>query len=207
MPQDSQLQQAVLAGFAWEPSVTAAHIGITSRKGTVTGHSESFARKRATRRVKDAMPSQIRAMAERIEVRLPSDMRRGSEEAAAAAVNRLSWDVSVPHGSVKVEVETGCVALSGQVDLDHRREAVREDIRTSAGIRGVFNEIKVSARVNAAGWDNEINHALHRSWFLSPNDVRVTAEGGTVCLAGAIQSPHDRDAPGVAAVLNDIAVV
>ena len=219
MPQDSQLQQAVLAEFAceqfaWEPSVTAAHIGITSCEGavTLTGHFESSARRRAARWVKGVMPWRIRAVAERIELRLPSDMEHGVEKVAVAAVNSLSWDVSRPCGSVKVEAEKVWVALNGQVDPDHRREAVGENISIPVDIRGVFNEITDSTRVNAAGGDNEINDALHRSWFLSPDDVRAAAEGGTVCLASAIQTPHDREvvaatawaAPGAAPVLNGI---
>ena len=40
MSQDSQLQQAVLAEFAWEPSVSAFRIGGPTRAGIVTliGH-------------------------------------------------------------------------------------------------------------------------------------------------------------------------
>jgi len=49
MSHDSKLQQAVLAEFEWEPSVTAAHIGVTANEGvvTLTGHVESYARKLA----------------------------------------------------------------------------------------------------------------------------------------------------------------
>jgi osmotically-inducible protein OsmY len=42
MSHDNQLQQDVLAELGWEPSVTAAHIGVTARAGvvTLTGHIE-----------------------------------------------------------------------------------------------------------------------------------------------------------------------
>ncbi len=207
--QDSQLQQAVLAGLSWEPGLTAAPIGIPSCEGTVTltGHFEGFARKRAARRIKG-----IRAPAERIVVRLPSGVKRGDEKIAVAAVNRSSRDMSVPRGSVTVEVKNGWVAPSAQVDSDHRREALGENICTLVGICGVFNEITVGTRVNAADLYHEINYALHRSWFLGPDDVRVTVQGGRVCPVGAVQSSHDREvvaatawaAPGAAPVLNGI---
>ena len=47
MSRDSQLQAAVLAELNWEPSVTAAHIGVAADGGIVTlsGHVETFARK------------------------------------------------------------------------------------------------------------------------------------------------------------------
>ena len=220
MPQDSsqdtQLQQAVLAEFAWEPSVTAAHIGVTARGGivTLTGHAESFARKQAAeaaaRRVRG-----VKAMAEEIEVRLPSDMRRGDEDIAAAVVNGLAWDVSVPRGSVRVQVEDGWVTLSGQVDWNYQRDVVGRFVRTLLGVRGVLNEVTIKTKVNAADLSNGINHALHRSWHLSTDDVQVRAAGGTVHLTGTAHSPHDRDvaaatacaAPGATAVVNDIKVI
>ena len=161
MSQDSQLQQAVLAEFAWEPSVTAAHIGVTARGGivTLTGHVESFAMKQAAeaaaRRVRG-----VKAVAEEIEVRLPSDMRRGDEDIAAAVVNRLSWDVSVPRGSVRVQVENGWVTLGGQVDWNYQRDAVGQNVRTLLGVRGVFNEVTIKTKVNVADLSNGINHAL-----------------------------------------------
>jgi osmotically-inducible protein OsmY len=49
MSQDSDLQLAVLAELAWQPSVVAAHIGVTAESGVVTlsGHVDSFAQKHA----------------------------------------------------------------------------------------------------------------------------------------------------------------
>jgi osmotically-inducible protein OsmY len=59
MPFDKQLRQAELAKLDWEPSVVAAHIGVTANAGvvTLTGHVETFAEKyaaeTATRRVRE----------------------------------------------------------------------------------------------------------------------------------------------------------
>ena len=49
MSQNDQLQQAVLAELRWEPSVTAAHIGVTADAGVVslTGHVDSVVEKLA----------------------------------------------------------------------------------------------------------------------------------------------------------------
>ena len=212
MPQDSQLQQALLAESACEPGVTAVHIGVMACEGAVTlaGHVGSFARKQsaeaAARRVKA-----VRAAAERIEVRLPSGIKRGDDKMVVAAVNRLSWDASVSPGGVKVQVENGWVTLSSQVDWNDRWEAVEQNIRTPLDVCGRLNEVTAST----ADLDNDINHALHRSWFLSPDDVQVGAEGGTVHLTGAAQAPHGREVvaviawavPGAAAAVNDITAI
>jgi osmotically-inducible protein OsmY len=216
MSQDSQLQQDVLAEFKWEPSVTAGHIGVTARHGVVTlsGHVDSYAQKHAAetaaRRVKGVM-----GVAEEIEVRLPFDTKRNDEDIAAAAIDRLAWNVSVPKDSVMVKVENGWVTLTGQVDWWYQKDAVERDIRPLAGVVGVSNQTTIKPRVDTASLSDDITRALHRSWYFTPDNVHVRAEGGKIILTGTVQSPYDRQvaaetawsAPGATSVQNDIVVV
>ena len=124
MSDDKRLKQAVLDELQWEPSVNAAHIGVTAKDGIITlmGHVENFSEKsaaeKAARRVKD-----VRAVAEEIEVRLPFSVKHGDEEIASAAVNRLQWDSTFPNGAVKAKVEKGWVTLTGEVDWHYQQEA------------------------------------------------------------------------------------
>ena len=215
MSQDRELQQAVLDEFIWEPSVTAGHIGVTANAGVVTlsGHVDSYAKKHAAetaaRRVKG-----VRAVAEEIEVRLPFETKRSDEEIAAAAIERLSWNVSVPRDSVQVKVEQGWVTLTGQVDWWYQKDAAEHDIRPLLGVVGVSNLATIKQRVNTAGLSDDITHALHRSWFFDPEEVHVRAEGGKVVLTGTVHSFHEREvaaqtawaAPGATMVENDLAV-
>ena len=215
MSHDSDLQQSVLAAFNWEPSVTAGHIGVTANAGVVTlsGHVDSYARKHAA----EAAASRVRgvkAVAEEIEVRLPFDAERTDEEIAAAAIERLSWNVSVPKDSVQVKVEKGWVTLTGQVDWWFQKEAAEHDIRPLHGVLGVSNQATIKPRVNAANLSDKIAHALHRSWFFDPETVHVRAEGGKVVLTGTTRSFYERQlaaetawaAPGATMVENDITV-
>ena len=216
MTQDSQLQQSVLAEFNWEPSVTAGHIGVTANAGVVTlsGHVDSYAQKHAAetaaRRVKG-----VKAVAEEIEVRLPFETKRSDEEIAAAAIERLSWNVSVPRDGVRVTVEKGWVTLTGQVNWWSQREAAEYDIRPLHGVVGISNQTTIKPRVDTAGLGDDITHALHRSWFFNPDNVHVRADGGKVVLTGTVHSFHERQvagrtawaAPGVTAVENNLAVV
>jgi osmotically-inducible protein OsmY len=216
MSQDSQLQQAVLSELAWDPSVTAAHIGVTASGGVValTGHVESFVEKHAAetaaRRVKG-----VKAVAEDIEVRLPFERQRGDDDIAAAAIERLSWDVSVPHDAVKVSVEKGWVTLSGQVDWNYQKEAAEQDVRPLHGVVGVSNQTKIKVRVDAPNVSDEIIRALRRSWYYNPDAIKVSADGGRVRLSGTVHSWHERQvasitawgAAGTTSVENDITVI
>jgi osmotically-inducible protein OsmY len=137
---DTKLQQAVLAELAWEPSVTAAHIGVTAISGvvTLTGHVESFAEKHAAESAA-ARVKGVEAVAEEIEVRLGFDAQRDDKDIAAAVVNRLEWDVAVPRDAIKAKVENGWITLSGEVDWNFQRQAAVQDVRRLLGVVGVSN--------------------------------------------------------------------
>jgi osmotically-inducible protein OsmY len=211
---DNELKQAVLDELKWEPSVNAAHIGVTTNAGVVTlmGHVESYAEKsaaeRAARRVKD-----VKAIAEEIEVRLPFGIKRGDEEIASAAVNRLTWNVSVPKDAVKVQVEKGWITLTGEVDWHFQQEAAADEVRGLYGVVGVSNLITIKPRANASNIRDDIMVALHRSWF-DPKTINVSVQGGKVRLTGTVREWNERDvagstawaAPGTTSVENDIRV-
>lgn len=165
MSQDSMLQQAVLAELSYEPSITAAHIGVTANNGEVTlsghvrGFNEKLAAKMAAARVKG-----VKAVAEEIEVNLDFDMRRSDGEIAKAAIDSLLWDVSVPRDSVKVRVENGWITLTGDVQWHYQKEAAEHDTRRLLGVIGVSNQITIRPEVRPSEIQAKIMTALGRSW-------------------------------------------
>ncbi len=214
MSDDKHLKQAVLDELQWEPSVNAAHIGVTAKDGVITlmGHVENYfeksAAEKAARRVKD-----VRAVAEEIEVRLPFSVKHGDEDIASAAVDRLRWDSTFPDGAVKAKVEKGWVTLTGEVDWHYQQEAAANDVRGLWGVTGISNEIAIKPRPNTSNIRDKIMVALDRSWF-DPATINVTAQGGKVTLTGKVNSWYERDeagsaawaAPGTTSVENDIYV-
>lgn len=215
MSKDRHLQESVLAELDWEPSVSAAHIGVTAADGVVTlsGHVATFAEKRAaefaTRRVRG-----VKAVAEELEVRLSLSGTRDDEAIAAAAVHRLAWDVSVPRDAIKIQVEKGWLTLTGEVDWHYQKDSAEQDLRRLPGVIGISNQIAIKRKVDSSNISDDIVHALHRSWFFDPKTVTVTAREGTVVLAGTVKSPHERQvaaatawaAPGVTDVRNELVV-
>jgi osmotically-inducible protein OsmY len=215
MSKDSKLQKAVLAELTWEPRVTAGHIGVTAEEGVVTlsGHVPSFverhAAEAAARRVNG-----VKAVVEGIEVRLAFDGGRGDDDIAAAAVERLAWDASVPAQAVKVSVEKGWVTLTGAVQWFFQKESAELAVRPLRGVVGLTNQIALHPRHNATTLSDDITHALGRSWFFDPKTIEVTDKNGKVRLSGTAPSPHARQvaaetawaSPGTVEVQNDIRV-
>lgn len=215
MGKDQELKDAVLAELKWEPRVTAAHIGVTAKDGVVTlsgrvgTYPEKYAAEKAAGRVKG-----VKAVAEEIEVDLVATSRRSDDQIAKAVIDRLAWAVSLPHDAVKVKVEKGTITLSGQVDWHYQKDAAENDVWGLLGVVGVDNAITIKPDVNVRAIDDQITHAIARSWFFEPKAIRVTADGGKVKLAGTVQSWNDRrvaesiawSAKGATAVDNQITV-
>jgi osmotically-inducible protein OsmY len=214
MMDDKHLKQAVLDELKWEPSVNAAHIGVTAKDGIVTlmGSVDSYAEKHgaetAALRVKD-----VKGVAEEIEVKLPSHVQHGDAEIAEAAVNRLAWNVSVPKDAIKVAVSKGWVTLSGSVHWHYQHDAAADAVRTLWGVTGVSNRITIKPTANASNIKADIEDALNRSW-VSPENISVTTRDGMVTLSGTVDYWDERAlagstawaAPGVTSVTNDIRV-
>ena len=215
MSHDSQLQEAVLAALKWEPSVTAAHVGVTASAGviTLTGHVDNYASKHAAE-IAASRVKGVKAVADELEIRLPFAVTRSDDQIASAAVDRMSWDVTVPRDTVKIRVEKGWVTLSGEVNWHYQRENAVRNIRPLFGVIGISDQISIKPRVNVTDISDGIMEALHRSWF-DPKTIKVTAEGGTVRLSGVVHSPDDREtaaeaawaAPGTTSVENELAIV
>lgn len=215
MIDDKQLKQSVLDELKWEPSVNAAHIGVTTKDGVVTlmGHVESYWEKSAAEKAAQRVKG-VKAVAEEIEVRLPYSVKRGDEEIASAAVSHLKWDSAVPSDAIKVKVEKGRITLTGEVEWHYQQEAAAEDVQGLWGVVGVDNQVTIKPRPNATNIRDSIKVALNRSWF-DPANIAVAAQGGRVTLTGTVNSWYERDvasstawaAPGATSVENDLAVI
>jgi osmotically-inducible protein OsmY len=152
-------------------------------------------------------------VADNIEVRLAFDAKRSDDDIAAAIVNRLEWDVSVPRGALEVKVADGWITLSGKVDWNFQRAAAVQDVQRLLGVTGVTNQITLKTGIDVVQVHGDLTHALQRSWSDARN-ITVTANGGTLRLTGSVRSPHDRDlavatawsAPGAIAVENEITI-
>jgi osmotically-inducible protein OsmY len=215
MSSDSDLKRAVLDELSWEPSVNAAHIGVTAHTGiiTLTGHVENYSHKMGAERAASRVKG-VKAVAEEIEVKLPFDIKRSDEDIAAAAVDRLGWNSSLPADAIMVKVQKGWVTLSGNVGWHFEMEVAENDVRALSGVIGVSNQVVVKPPVNASNVKNDIEQALRRSWYYDPDTIQVAAQGGKITLSGKVSTWNARrlagstawSAPGATTVENDITV-
>ena len=138
---DQNTKQTVLDELSWEPSINAAHIGVTARDGvvTMTGHVASYAEKYAAERAAERV-SGVKAIAQELEVRYPSSAGNGDDDVAKRALQALAWDVFIPRDKVKVKVTKGVITLTGDLDWQYQKESAESVVCRLGGVTGVFNE-------------------------------------------------------------------
>ena len=122
---DTELKTDVLAELKYEPSVKVTDIGVQVKDGVVTliGNVSNYFEKwnavRATKRV-----AGVKAIADDIKVHLSEFMNRTDTDIAAAAVDRLDWNLTIPKGTVKITVSDGQTNIESNIISAFKRNAI-----------------------------------------------------------------------------------
>ena len=212
---DEQIQRDVLAELKWEPNVQPNEIGVAVKDGvvTLTGWVDSYAKRWAAEEAAHRVRG-VKAVANDIEVRLPSSAERTDADLAAAAVRALEWDALVPIEKVDVTVSKGWITLRGEVEWQYQKQDAERVVRRLSGVRGVTNLLVVKPRVSPADLKEKIEQALVRNAETDAQRIQVEVSGSKVILKGTVRSYAEREAaeraawsaPGVTSVENRIIV-
>jgi osmotically-inducible protein OsmY len=214
---DEQIQRDVLEELKWDARVQPNEIGVSVKDGvvTLTGWVDSYAKKWAAEQAAHRVRGVV-AVANDIEVRLPSSAERTDTDIAAAVSRALEWDAFVPIDKIDVTVSKGWVTLKGEVEWEFQRRSAERAVRRLSGVRGVTNLIMVRPRQQPSPHEvrRRIMDALVRSAQTDAEKISVEVDDGKVVLSGTVRSWVERQeaervawsAPGVTAVENRITI-
>ena len=213
---DRDLQQNIQNALDWEPSVEATDIGVSVDNGVATlrGDVQSFAEKEAAERVTLRVYG-VRAIANDLNVRIPTSAERSDSDIAQAALNALRWHTSVPEKNLTVVVRNGWITLSGAVDWQFQKDAAARAVRDLTGVRGVTDGAVIRPSLKAGDVRDKIEAAFRRSAEIDARRVNVTVQDSKIVLSGNVRSFAERReaekaawaAPGVVQVDDRLTVV
>ena len=213
---DKELRQLVLDELEYEPSLDAADIGVTAENGVVTlsgyvtDYLQKVAAERAAWRVKG-----VRAIAQKIEVRLAGDKRQHDDEIAQRILDIFAWNSAVPEKKIRAKVSDGWVTLSGEVDWHYQRNAAESAVRKLSGVKGVTNAIQLTVGAQKSDVKRRIEDALRRYAEIEANNIRVEVkDDGTVRIEGRVDNWGERSAveravwsaPGVRNIVDNLVI-
>ena len=215
MRSDSDIKRDVELELRWDPDITSDDIGVAVKDGVVTltgfvrSYSEKYEAERDAKRV-----SGVVALANDLEVRLPSSDERPDPEIAREAVTALKAQLPVTYEHITPVVKDGWITLEGEVEWNYQRDLAERAVRRLKGVKGVTNLINLKPRVAPSEVKRKIEEALKRQAELEADEITVEANGGEVILRGKVRSWAERreaeraawQAPGVTRVDNRITV-
>jgi osmotically-inducible protein OsmY len=212
---DSEIERDVKDELTWDPDLYATDIAVSVKDGVVTltgfvkNFSDKYEAEAAAKRVAGVV-----AVANDIEVRIPSVDERPDPEIAREAVAAIKSQLPVTSEKIKVIVKNGWITLEGEVEWQYQRATAENAVRRIKGVKGVINSIKLKSPTEPTEIKRKIQEAFRRNAEVDANRIVVEADGGTVTLKGTVRSWIEREeaeraawaAPGVTKVIDQIVV-
>jgi osmotically-inducible protein OsmY len=194
---DQQIQQDVeklLPAKSKFQNITAkVEDGIVTLEGTVKLYMDKLDAEKRVRRI-----SHVAGVRNHIEVEgnVPDDVLLNTL-AEKLRYDRIGYGIMF--NSLKLKVENGVVTVSGDV-LDYpARDSALAIIETTPGVKDVIDEINVLPTSNM---DDELRlkvaraiygHPALQKYAIDPQaPIRIVVKNGHVVLAGAVDSPMDK---------------
>jgi osmotically-inducible protein OsmY len=215
MKSDSEIERDVKEELQWDPDLDATDIAVAVKNGVVTlagfvkSYTDKYEAEAAAKRV-----AGVAAVANDLEVRMPSVDERPDPEIARDAVAAIKSQLPISSEHIKLVVKGGWVTLEGQVEWQYQKNAAENAVRRIKGVKGVSNLIVLKPRAQPAEIKNKILDAFRRNAELDANRIQIETNGSEVILKGTVRSWIEREeaervawsAPGVTKVEDRIVV-
>ena len=215
MKTNSELQIDVQNAIKWEPLLNDTEISVSGEDGIVTlsGTVDNYVKKIVAENTSKKVIG-VKALVEKIDVKIPNSLRKTNTEIASKVLNSLNSNSAIPIDKITVKAEDGWVTLEGELMWNYQKEAAKKSVDYLMGVRGITNNIIIKSETNNVIEQKAIENAIDRNWDINDWDIHVKVLGRQVKLSGTVKSWYQKDeaericwnTPGVYEVVNELGV-
>jgi len=185
-----EIKKSMEDNLHWDSRIDASKIDIevsnsgkVTVRGTVPSYASVIAINKNIRTVPEATSVNNQLTIEYPKTKpIPED-----EEIKESIKNILAWDTEIDSANIVVNVDTGVVTLSGEVDKYWKLFHI-ENQANIRGITKIINQLAIVPTENITDKEiaNDIVNALSRSFYVDIDDVNIKVENGKVILRGKV---------------------
>ncbi|BDC45753.1 BON domain-containing protein [Paraburkholderia terrae] len=199
MKSDETLWQEVEQSLRWERTIDAGQIGVHVHNGvvTLTGTVPNLRQKQVIEKVLERVTG-YRGLVMELSVPPVSAFVDLDESLATRIIGALSRVPGLPVERVRVEIERGCVTLTGAVDTEAQRREAASVVGNMEGVVGVSNRLTI-CDPPAADVIVQITRTLGRRLKQEIDNISVETCDGIVTLSGTVGSLDEKRAACLAA--------
>jgi osmotically-inducible protein OsmY len=189
MERDIEIQTNVMEELKTIPMLKANEIGVAVKNGIVTlcGIVDSYPKKISIEKAVKKIAG-VKGIAEDIDVELNGNQKKSDSELAQNIMKALEWDTTVQINNLNILVEDSCVTLEGFVEWDFQRKSATKAIENIVGVKGVINNVKLSASPTTREIKSKIQSAFIRNANIDSEKINVKIDGSKVVLTGSVNS-------------------
>lgn len=143
---------------------------------------------------------------------------KSNEELQKNVIAAINWEPLLQSAAIGVMVKEGVVTLTGSVNTYAKKAEANQAAKNVAGVRTVFEDIKVVCSAQEKRSDTEvmtaIQNALKWHWDIPIEKVSVIVEDSWVFLSGELEWNYQKEAAkssisnlvGIIGITNNISV-
>lgn len=194
MKSNERLQKDVQDAIKWEPLMNAAEIGVTVKDGVVTlsGIVNSYLKKLEAENATKNVLGVIKII-ENIEVKFTTPISKTDKEIETEVMYALQSNCDISLDNLQVVVENGWVTLNGQQQWDFQKQIARNTVNNLQSIKGVINNITITANKHQVVDISDITRALERNWSIEDKKIHVAVVNNSVTLSGIVNSLYQKE--------------
>lgn len=183
--------------------------GIVILGGSVKSYTEKYLAEEAVEKI-----SQVRAIANELQVNLEQTHKRSDVDIARAALNALEWNTLIPSEKIKVLVSEGHLTLDGDVEFYFQRMRAEKAVHDLLGVTYVTNNIKIKPSTSSIKAKETIIKEFVRNARIDATNIDVEINESEVTLKGKVKNiDEEREAieiawsvPGVSSVISQLII-
>jgi len=194
MRTDGQIKQDILDELVFQPNIDETQIGVIVEEGvvTITGTVDDFHKKVSAENLVKKIKG-VKAVAEDIEVKYGIEFQKTDKEIAKAIVRAFEWNTAVPEDKITIEIQSGWITLSGEVEFWYQKDTARCVINGIIGVKGIINNIDIKPTIKPDEVKEKITRAFKRLADIEAENITIEVDQNTVTLHGKVHSLKEKE--------------